>query len=205
MNRKRAYGVALALLLLAVVAVLFGTTTPGRMKSRSVVQFPERTQRNIMPEGKSDVPGVILTGYLKRNTESGPEYAILTVHNNTDRPIDAYQIAPVGYGARPVQTGGATTRFSISTDARDQEQPDGTTFSLDPPKPAIPPHGTDELAFPLNNVPDGAQLAVTAVVWHDGTTAGRHAEELRWKRANKAAGHGFPAELNNLKAQHNEQ
>ena len=183
------------LLLASVVSVgIYNKRMRGVAKARAVVNVQRRI-KGVLPPLGSTAPGVLLSGSLRREGEY--EYADLIIHNDSDQPIDAFELsAPVS------ESGQTTTSFSVAQDARWPQFP-GDSFKPKPSASLIPPHGDKSVSLGLAALPDGSRLSLTAVALHDGRVAGRNAKEFERGRAREAAEHGFPNELRALNARQN--
>lgn len=198
MNHTRIFVVMLVLLLLTVVGVGKLVHRTPAAKPQTTIRIPrQRTLRGTPPLLASDVPGVRLValGAPEAQSSGAPESLSVSIVNDSNRAVEAFELTPINYKPQlePGQMTVSTVGFS--EDAREALQSDGSLYSFRPTVPLIRPHEAVPITISLNDIPDEAQLAITSVVWRDGTAAGRNGARLHHWRAQKAAEHGHPEEL----------
>jgi hypothetical protein len=189
MNRQRTFIVLLTAAVAALVAAgAFAKRARGSAQGRPVSDHTRKV-KGVLPPVRSTVPGVTLTATLSGSGDS--EFAEIVIKNNTDRGIDAYEIAA---DPRPSAGGQTSTQFFLISDARNPQRA-GEVFTTAPAEPLIKPRGTETTSLGLISVPDGSALTLTAVAFHDGEVLGSRAKAFKHSRAFDADGHGFPDEL----------
>jgi hypothetical protein len=194
MNRKKTLIVALVFSVAALAtAGSYVRRARGAAQARANVDHTRKI-KGVLPPVRSTVAGVTLTATLEQAGDN--EFANVTIENNTDQGIDAYEIA-----APPRRTPGGTTetQFFMRLDAR-RAQKSGDIFKLDPDEPLIPPHDKTSNTIGLLSVPDGGDLTLTAVAFHHGALVGSRAKQFERDRALEADEHGFHNDLRALNA-----
>lgn len=192
---KKLVTLLFVLLLASVVSVgVYTKRMQSAAKARAVVNI-QRRAKGVLPPLESTVPGVTLTGALRQNDDY--EYADLVIHNDSDQPIDAFEVS-----ALVSASGQTATSLSIAQDARWPQFP-GDQFKPTPTTPLIPAHSDKAVSLGLSSAPDGSRLSLTAVALRNGHVTGSNAKKFERGRAQEADKAGFHDELRALNARQN--